>query len=264
MQQEEEALQPQQERARRIKKLKPAQLTVDDEVKDGVEDAAAAASNPGSTKNAVLTSPQDVVIECQGEKIQAHAAALRKSVYFATILDEVDLGETKTITLPDTFEPENVRAFVCALYDCLDPDDYAQVYSSLKANGIVSLAELSHYFDTPLLHAACSHALADKHKRWFPQQLLLVTQVAITNHLLLLRNVCTESIRSDIDGSGLLAHLHRGRGDLAKDSELMAELVTELHDSLIGAQYDGRCGISKALYHERRSITTSPEFYESN
>jgi hypothetical protein len=244
MQQEKKALQPRQERARRIKKLKPAQNIVEDEV----EGTAAAPSDPGSTKFTLLTSPHDVVIECKGEKIYAHSAVLRHSVYFATILDETDLGDNKIIALPDSFDPREVRQFVCALHNCLDVDT-DQLERNISPTNVVSLTELAHYFDAPLLHTACDKVLASKYGEWFPGQLLLVTQFAITHHLPELRRECTQWIGYDIDNSGLLAHLDDGRGDLAKDTLLMTDLITRL----------------KVHGSPRRlgPINTSPIFYET-
>jgi hypothetical protein len=95
--------------------------------------------------------------------------------------------------------------------------------------------------------------LASKHTDWFPDQLLLVTQFSITHHLPLLRSDCTSTIiAGNINGSGLIAHLDGGKGDLSKDSVLMTELFTARHTSYSG-------------YAERMMFpNTSPVFYETD
>jgi hypothetical protein len=236
MQKEDEA--PRQDKPRRIKALQPLQENV---YKPRKEPQAL-------TNMSVLLSLQDVTIECNGEKIGAHSLALRMSKHFATILDDTDLGDTKAIPLPDTFNPNKVREFVCALYNCLDVDT-DQLEKNISAINVVSLAELAHYFDAPLLHFACDKLLAINQHFWFPYQLLLMTQFSITHHLPNLRRKCTDLIGSDIHGCGLIAHLDGGRGDLAKDTLLMVELIGKLTDGL-----PRRYG----------PINTSPTFYETD
>jgi hypothetical protein len=166
--------------------------------------------------------------------------ALRLSKYFTTILDDTDLGDTKAIPLPDSFDPSKVREFVYALYNCLDVDT-DQLEKDTSSLNVVSLAELAHF--------ACDKLLAIDQHFWFPCQLLLITQFSITHHIPNLRRKCTELIESDIHGCGLIAHLDGGRGDLAKDTLLMVELIGKLTDGL-----PRRYG----------PINTSPTFHETD
>jgi hypothetical protein len=61
----------------------------------------------------------------------------------------------------------------------------------------------------------------------------LLTQVAIKYHLPLLRAVCTAELATNIDGTGLLAHLDQGRGVLCRDPVFMTEVITTLHQKLV-------------------------------
>jgi hypothetical protein len=179
----------------------------------------------------VLLSPQDVVIECNaGEQISTHSAVLHLSQYFATILDDTDFDGKQPIVLPTSFlDPSKVREFVSILYDCLDTE-CGLLEHYITPRNVMSLAAMAHYTDVPLLHAACDKALANKHDRetWFPNKLLLLTKFSITQHLPLLRRACLTAMAADVDGSGLTAHLDKGRGCLAKDAVFMTELVTLL------------------------------------
>jgi hypothetical protein len=85
---------------------------------------------PVLSKTDVLMSPQDVIIDCNGEQIRAHSIALRRCEYFATLLDNADLGSygpdhIKTITLPTTFDHDasKVRKYIMVLYDTLNKID---------------------------------------------------------------------------------------------------------------------------------------------
>jgi hypothetical protein len=241
MQQEERALQVRQDKPRRIKALQPQEQLV-----EGVEPQVL-------TTTTVLLSLHDVAIECKGETINAHSVALRLSAYFTTILDDVDLDKSKRIPLPDTFDPSQVREFVCALYNCLNVDS-GLLEKSLSARNVVSLTELAHYFDAPILHTACDKALALNHTQWFPNQLLLLTQFSATHHLPRLRRTCQSKIEMDIDGSGLIAHLDNGKGDLAKDTALMTGVITHLQSR----------ASKRRRTDDHPGLNTSPIFYETD
>jgi hypothetical protein len=116
-------------------------------------------------KIAVQLSPQDVVIECNGEKISTHSAILHLSQYFATILDDTDFDGKHPIVLPASFlDPSKVREFVSILYDCLDIES-GLLEHYITSSNVMSLAAMAHYTDAPILHTACDKALANKHDR---------------------------------------------------------------------------------------------------
>jgi hypothetical protein len=156
MQQEEKEPQPRQEKPRRIKALQPRKeentASMERVPEHSEESESATLGTP--TKEGVLLSPQDVVVECKGHKISTHSNALRLCKYFTTILDDAGLDDNKPITLPDSFDPLKVREFICTLYDCLDSDSRLHLDHTLKAGNIISLTELAHYFDAPILHLA--------------------------------------------------------------------------------------------------------------
>jgi hypothetical protein len=183
-----------------------------------------------TAKHSALMSPQDLVIECNGEKISTHTVILRQSKYFAAILDEPGRDKGDPIVLPDSFDPRNLREFVCVLCECLGAVESYQLEEFFDKGNIISLTELEHYFDVPLLHAACDTTLAREYRTWFPaDQIFYLTKFSITHHLPLLKRKCASKIVEGNREEGhdaLLAHLDKGRGDLAKDPAFMTELFT--------------------------------------
>jgi hypothetical protein len=198
-------------------------------------------AEPVLSKTDVLMSPQDVIIECSGEQIRAHSIALRRCEYFATLLDNADLGSygpdlIKTITLPTTFshDAKEVRKFIMVLYDTLDNADRHLVHQHISPENIIAFTELAHYFGSPGLLSLFDYALSKRYLVWFrAEEFPWLTQVAIKNHLPLLRAACTTELATNIDGTGLLVHLDKGRGVLCRDPVFMTEVITTLHQKLV-------------------------------
>jgi hypothetical protein len=187
-------------------------------------------------KRDVLVSPHDITIECKGKGIRTHSTVLRRCDYFAALLDNADLDNgsdtTKIIPLPAAFGhgPREVSEFVMVLYDTLDEADAANLQASIRQENVILLAQLAHYFDAPVLQAACDTALADNHEVWFPGKLVWLSEEATKNHLLSLRKSCIIKLAADIDGAGLLEHLKEGQGMLCKDPVFMTELTIAMHE----------------------------------
>jgi hypothetical protein len=160
MQQEEKAPQPWQEKPRRIKALQPREEKMTASMERDLEHSEESANLGTPTRENVLLSPQDVVVQCKSHMISTHSKVLRQCKYFTTILDDAELDNNKTITLPDSFDPRKVREFIRTLYDCLDCDSRLHLVDSLKAMNTISLTEMAHYFDAPILQTACDEALA--------------------------------------------------------------------------------------------------------
>jgi hypothetical protein len=121
-------------------------------------------------KKYVLMSPQDVIIECSGEKIRTHSVILRRCKYFAILFDDADLDAhdaIKIIKLPATFDhsPSQVREFVMVLSNTLKEADAILLKHQLTEDNALFLAELAHYFAAPILQAACDEALAGRQSR---------------------------------------------------------------------------------------------------
>jgi hypothetical protein len=202
-------------------------MSADAEMGKVIEGEAAA---PPITKMDVFMSPQDVIIECKGERIRTHGIVLRRCKYFATLLEDADLEtygseRIKVISLPPTFDhaPSAVREFVMVLYDILDNDIH-----HIGQGNVISLAQLAHYFDSHDVNDACDRALANNFEVWFSGKLVWLTQEAIKNHLFSVRETCIIELAADIEGAGLLAHFDDGRGALCKDPAFVTELVATL------------------------------------
>jgi hypothetical protein len=167
---------------------------------------------------------------------------LRQWKYFATLLDNTDLGsygpdKIKIITLPAAFNhcPNEVREFLMMLYNSLD---IASGALTVFKENVIALAELAHYFDAPEIQHLCDNNLARKHSAWFPDKVLWLTQLAIKNHLPVLRAVCMARLDTSIGKTELLAHLNKGCGDLSKDPVFMTEIVTTLHQKFTTLKQD--------------------------
>jgi hypothetical protein len=226
-------------------------MSVDTEMEEEIKEEEVVIS---WKKEDVFMSPQDVSIECKGEQIRTHSVVLRRCAYFAAILDNVELDSgsdnTKIIPLPDAFyhDPNEVRKFVVAHYFTLDEADAAQLKQQISKENVVSLAQLSHYFDSPVLLAACDESLASNHFIWFPGSLLLMAQVAIKNHLPLLRATCAADFANNSEETRLLVHLDQGRSVLCKDPAFVSELITVLnqkHVSLAEMYHKERAAIKR-------------------
>jgi hypothetical protein len=217
-------------------------MSADTEMSEVIEEVAVVIK-----KKDVLMSPQDVIIECKGEYIQTHAVVLRRCEYFATLLDNADLdsagpGSIKIIALPATFDhnPSELREFIMVLYDTIEATGAAHLEHYVSLENVVALVELAHYFHAPLLQAACDEALANFGLVWFPDKLLWLMQVAIKNHLPLLRTDCMAALAGNIVETGLLAHFDRGHGALCKDPVFVTELITILNQNHVdlAGEYD--------------------------
>jgi hypothetical protein len=188
-------------------------------------------------KRDVLMSPQDVIIECRGEKIRTHSAVLRRCKYFATLLDDADLDADdgiKIIKLPVTFDhgPSEVREFVMVLSNTINEADVVLLKHQLTDENVLFLAELAHYFDAPILQAACNEALTGEIGRDLAshEDLFWLLLFAIKNHLPRMRAGLIAELADNIDGTELLEHFDQGRGALCKDPVFVTELVTILNE----------------------------------
>jgi hypothetical protein len=157
------------------------------------------------TKDELLLSPQDVIIECKDKRIGCHSIVLRGCEYFTTRLENADLGaygpdNIKTITLPTAFDHDasQVREFLIMLYNIECDGALARYY--LGKENVIALTELAHYFGAAVLLVACDEALARNHSRWFSGELPWLAEVAAKNHLTILRtslkrNCCSTSMK---------------------------------------------------------------------
>jgi hypothetical protein len=202
-------------------------------------------------------------VQGRGEYIQTHAIVLRRCKYFATLLDNANLdsagpGSIKIIALPATFDhnPSELRDFIMVLYDSIEATGAAQLEQFISLENVVALAELSHYFDAPILLAACDKALADFGLVWLPDKFpwLWLMQVAIKNYLPLLRTECMAVLAGNVVETGLLAQFDRGHGALCKDPVFVTELTTILnqkHVHLAGeyttTNYESICNLKGLL-----------------
>jgi hypothetical protein len=199
----------------------------------------------------LLLSPNDVIIECKGERIGSHAIILRRCEYFTTLLDNADLGNygpdnIKTISLPPAFihDPSDLRKFLMVLYNTLNESDDDDLKHYSKEN-IVALAELAHYFDAPLVLAMCDGILASNYASWFPGKLVWLTQVAIKTHLPTLQDACVAELAAD--GSDLLAHLDNGRGILSRNPTFLCQIISALFMKREKLLKDGGSAVLSAL-----------------
>jgi hypothetical protein len=185
-----------------------------------------------TARDDLLLSPQDVIIECEGERIGSHSLILRHCEYFTTLLDNADLGNygpgnIKTISLPPTFnhDSNDLRKFLMALCNTLNEsdDDDPEQYS--KEN-IIALAELAHYFDAALVLAACDSVLVNKYALWFPGKFVWLAQVAIKSHLPMLQALCAAELASHVNGSEVLALLGSGRGIPSRNPIFLCQIIS--------------------------------------
>jgi hypothetical protein len=215
------------------------------DIQDEIDELGA---DPLIKKKDVLMSPQDVIIECKGEQIRTHSSILYRCKYFATLLDKVDLGSdgpdsVKTIPLPARLDHDanEVREFVMVLYNCLDPADCALLTHQISKENVIMLAELAHYFDSPVQHNACDNALTTNHVVWFPECFSWLMEWAIKNHLSLLRAPCKTAPTANIQSTGLLTCFSQGCGALCKEAVIIScqgcgalckDIINESLDSL--------------------------------
>jgi hypothetical protein len=183
-----------------------------------------------------------MIIVCDGERMRTHSVSLHQCEYFATLLENADLGSygpdnIRTIALPDTFDHDSmeVKEFIMVLYDTLDPADRTLLRHHIRQDNVIALTQLAHYFGAPVLQAECDEMLTMMNLTWFPDKLLWLTQVAIKNHLPRLKVGCAFNLATNfsVNGTGLLADFDHGRGALCRDPVFVTEFVTILHQKFV-------------------------------